>query len=210
VQFIFCFQCSCTPIGKGYLSLITNLLRITSYLFPVNANLEDENNGKETCEESSKEIVEKGHEEAVKKIYSLIISMLLLVFIVSCGSTSTTSKENVYSGSVSEFNTLEVEAEAKWNDEQNVYDVTATLTNKSDEMIQIILDCGELVSYTGKVTPDICDTAYSLGLEAGKSTKTTIKITEEFKKNDEEFRLHVEYEVADSGVSKMGFTLLER
>jgi hypothetical protein len=147
----------------------------------------------------------------VKNIKTLIISMLLLVFLVSCGSTSTTSKDNIYSGFVGEVNTLEVEAEARWNDEENVYEVTATVSNISDNMIQIILDCGALVSYSGKQTPDICDTAYSLGLEAGKSMKTTIKITEEeFKKNDEEFRLHVEYEVADSGISKMGFTLLER
>ncbi|OZM58216.1 hypothetical protein CIB95_01185 [Lottiidibacillus patelloidae] len=147
----------------------------------------------------------------MKKVTVLIISAVIVVFLASCGTTQSVKKTEKYTGFVSEENILEVEAEAIWNKEENVYDVTATITNLTDEMIQIIFDCGALISYTGKVRPEICDTAYSQGLEAGQSTKTTIKIKEEdFKVNNEDFMLFVEYEVADSGVSKMGFQLRAR
>jgi hypothetical protein len=102
----------------------------------------------------------------MRKLYIFISIFVVVAFLTPC---SISSPEITEMQGQNENNNISVKANATWNSDKEFYEVKAEIHNKTNKMIQVLYDCNDLISYSGKSYENGCNDAYSMGLEEGQA-----------------------------------------
>lgn len=91
---------------------------------------------------------------------------------------------------------ISIKANAEWDSEKNFYKVEAKINNKTNEMIQVLYDCSDLISYLGKSHQNGCKDAYSMGIKKGDNYFENIEIPKKhFKIDSGNFNITIQYQL---------------
>jgi hypothetical protein len=128
----------------------------------------------------------------------LYLSLIVIFLLVGCGSnpTNDSNKKNVDNVTkvLGEYEDkiIRVDAVATLNTEKDMFVVESTINNKSNHMVQLLVDCNDLVSYEGEPEQS-CNDAYSMTLEAGKRFNEEVEIPKNLFLSKDTFDLEIIY-----------------
>ncbi|WP_041964321.1 hypothetical protein [Mesobacillus selenatarsenatis] len=128
----------------------------------------------------------------MRKLY-IFIPIMVVAFLTSCSISS--PKLTEMQGQ-NEENNISFKANAKWNSDKNLYEVEVKIHNKTKKMIQLLYDCNDLISYSGKSYETGCNDVYSMGLEEGKTYFDNTEIPKKrFEIDNGKFNITIRYQL---------------